>query len=93
MRVWPGYAVVVPAGTRVGEGYVVFLGKGDQLAPSALILMAEEIDRGGEVDLVYGDEDRAEGEDGERVPIFKPDFDLELLKDSSTRRRFANELT
>ncbi len=71
---------VVAPGARVGEGYVVFLRAGERLAPEALFLLAEEIDRHDGADLVYGDEDRA-GPDG-RVPHFKPDFDLELLRET-----------
>lgn len=59
--------------------YVGFLDHDDVLAPHALYMVALEINKHPEANLIYSDEDKI-GENGNRYdPYFKPDWNYELF--------------
>ncbi len=59
--------------------YVAFLDHDDELAPQALLCVAEEIEAHPEARIIYSDEDFLD-EHGERKnPHFKPDYNPDLL--------------
>lgn len=59
--------------------YVALLDQDDLLAEHALYMLAEAISDDPEVDVLYSDEDKLDGQ-GRRVdPHFKPDFNKDLL--------------
>lgn len=74
-----GLAAALSEGIDAATGdFVCLLGEGDLLAHDALWQLASAIDRNGEADLLYTDEDRIEH--GRHVrPHFKPDWDPDLL--------------
>lgn len=59
--------------------YVALLDHDDELAPHALYMVAEELSRHPDADLVYSDEDKLDEEGRRYDPYFKPDFNPELL--------------
>ncbi|BCU05741.1 hypothetical protein Atep_04180 [Allochromatium tepidum] len=60
--------------------WIGWMGAGDRLHPSALGLLRGHAAKSPEWRLIYTDEDRI-AEDGRRYhPVFKPDFDLDLLR-------------
>ncbi|ETA80691.1 glycosyltransferase [Youngiibacter fragilis] len=60
--------------------YILFMRPGDQLAPNALFEIASEIGTFG-YSAVYTDEDMVEASGIRHIdPIFKPDFNLDLLR-------------
>jgi len=68
--------------------WVCLIEAGDMLAPEALFLLADYIDRNSGWQCVYVDEDRID-EHGNRLDHrFKPDFNLELLRSSPYMGRF-----
>ena len=59
--------------------FVALLDHDDELAPDALVRVAQAVTAADDVDLVYSDEDKI-GEDGLRFdPYFKPDWNPELF--------------
>ena len=59
--------------------FVAFFDHDDELTEHALYLVAEEINRHPQADLVYSDEDRI-GEDGKLThPVFKPEWSPDLF--------------
>lgn len=58
--------------------FVVPLRPGDLLSPDALYAVADEIRLHPEAALVFGDEDRLDGEGSREKPFFKPDWSPEL---------------
>lgn len=58
---------------------VVFLDPGDELAPHALYMVAEELNMHPEAALVYSDEDRLDERRRRAEPLFKPDWNSDLL--------------
>lgn len=74
-----GLAAALSEGIDAATGdFVCLLGEGDLLTHDALWQLASAIDRNGEADLLYTDEDRIEH--GRHVrPHFKPDWDPDLL--------------
>ncbi|WP_286192221.1 glycosyltransferase [Roseomonas genomospecies 6] len=59
--------------------HVAFLDHDDRLAPDALLCMAEELAKA-PYPVLYSDEDRIGPDGRHRDPVFKPDFDPELLQ-------------
>ncbi|MCE9550500.1 MAG: methyltransferase domain-containing protein [Betaproteobacteria bacterium] len=59
--------------------WVSVIPAGDSLEPHALLLIAEGAYTNAEWRFIYVDEDSLEGDDKLSSPIFKPDFNLELL--------------
>jgi GT2 family glycosyltransferase len=58
---------------------VAFLDHDDELSPDALLEVVRVLQDGGDVDLIYSDEDKIDGQ-GQRVePFFKPDWSPDLL--------------
>lgn len=60
--------------------WLVFLASGDRLLPHALLAVATFIAAHPEVSLIYTDELAYACEQKQSVPIFKPDFNLGLLR-------------
>ena len=60
--------------------YVALLDHRDKLAPHALAMMADAINRHAEADVFYSDEDKVDGAGHRYDPYFKPDWNAELLK-------------
>lgn len=58
--------------------YVLVLGEGDELAPDALLRVAEAV-KATEADLVYSNEDRIDARGTRSEPIFKPGFSPDRL--------------
>lgn len=59
--------------------FVTFLDHDDELAAHALYMVAEEIVRHPDVDLIYSDEDRIDGSGQRESPYFKTDWNPDLL--------------
>ena len=59
--------------------YVVLLDHDDELAPHALYMMAEYIDRNPEAVVLYSDEDKIDEQGRRYDPYFKPDWNPDLL--------------
>lgn len=74
-----GVAAATSEGIDAATGdFVCLLGEGDLLAPDALWCLASAISNESQCDLIYTDEDSIER--GRHVrPIFKPDWDPDLL--------------
>lgn len=68
---------------------VAFLDHDDVLAPHALYLVALEVLRHPETDVVYSDEDKLDAEGRRWEPHFKPQFDPDLL----LAQNYLNHLT
>jgi GT2 family glycosyltransferase len=94
-----GIAEATNTAIRLGAGdYVGFLDQDDRLAPDALEVIAQALDRS-PADWLYSDEDRID-EHGCRVePFFKPDWSPDLLLSmmytahlSVYRREFLGEI-
>ncbi|GAA5786465.1 glycosyltransferase [Chitiniphilus shinanonensis] len=60
--------------------WLFLLHGGDRLEPSALLLLAEGIDEFEALTCCYLDEDAIDGDGGFGEPVFKPDFNLDLLR-------------
>ena len=60
--------------------YVALLDHDDELRPHALLEMAEAIVADPELDLLYSDEDKLDGEGRRFDPYFKPDWNPDLLR-------------
>lgn len=59
--------------------FIVLLDHDDELHPLALFEVVSALNRDAELDLIYSDEDKIDG-DGHRVcPAFKPDFDFDIF--------------
>ena len=50
-----------------------------EMAPYALYLVAEELRRWPDAEIIYGDEDRIDADDRRYAPDFKPDWNPDLL--------------
>ncbi len=61
------------------DEYVGFLDQDDELAPDALLSVAERIDQKHETDVLYSDEDHIDPGGPRRDPFFKPDWSPDLL--------------
>ncbi len=67
-------------GLRAARGALAaVLDDGDALAPHALFAMAQAIDRAGDADVWYSDEDRIAAGGRRTAPAFKPDWSPDLL--------------
>ncbi|WP_455924992.1 glycosyltransferase [Pseudomonas putida] len=75
---WP---VQLNSMLRELDGYDWFclLRAGDQLSPHALLLLCERIAERDAMQVCYWDEDALQA-DGYRAPVFRPDFNLDLLR-------------
>ncbi len=60
--------------------WVAFLDHDDELAEHALYLVAEEINRHPDADLIYSDEDKMDAHGRLLRPWFKPDWSPDLLR-------------
>lgn len=60
--------------------WLVFLAPGDRLLPHALLTVAEFIAAHPDVSLIYTDELAFDGKPERSIPIFKPDYNLSLLR-------------
>lgn len=66
---------------RASRPYIALLDHDDQLSPHALGAFAAELNRFGDVDVAYSDEDKLEHQTGRRVmPFYKPGFSMERLR-------------
>ena len=76
-----GIAGNTNAGIRAAKGnYIAFLDHDDMLDPHALELYARQIAAHDDIDLLYCDEDNFHESLSDRYsPIFKPDFNIDLL--------------
>ena len=54
--------------------FVVFLDHDDELAPHALLAIAQHIDAHPDTDLLYSDEDKINSGGARSLPLFKPDW-------------------
>jgi GT2 family glycosyltransferase len=59
--------------------FIGFIGQGDQLAPQALYMIAEEINSHPEASLIYTDEDMIDDRCQRSSPQFKTDWNLDLF--------------
>jgi GT2 family glycosyltransferase len=65
--------------TLAGGDYVTFIDHDDEIPPHALLLIAREVAKDADVDLIYTDEDKID-EAGRRFdPYFKPDWNRALI--------------
>jgi len=62
-----------------GYDWFCLLRAGDELSQHALLLLAERIAERDAMQACYWDEDALEA-DGHRAPVFRPDFNLDLLR-------------
>jgi GT2 family glycosyltransferase len=65
--------------TRVAGEFLLRLAAGGQLAPHALYLVAEEIDKAPEATIIYADEDEIDAAGRRANPHFKPDWNPDLF--------------
>jgi len=74
-------AVATNAALALAEGeFVVFVDHDDELAPHALLRLAQAIAAEPGVDLLYSDEDKLDGRGLRCLPYFKPDWSPTLLR-------------
>jgi len=73
----PASALAGALALASGE-YMVVLGEGDELAPDALLRVAEAV-RSTAADLVYSNEDRIDARGTRSDPVFKPGFSPDRL--------------
>ncbi|MDR1826902.1 MAG: glycosyltransferase [Methylobacteriaceae bacterium] len=59
--------------------YVAFLGHGDILAPHALYMIAEWLNKTPDAEILYSDEDKLDAGKRRYGPLFKPDWNCELF--------------
>ena len=59
--------------------FVVLLDHDDELSPTALYLVANEINLHPEVDILYSDQDKIDAQGNRREPCFKPDWNPDLF--------------
>lgn len=59
--------------------YVVLLDHDDELAPHALLRLAQVLDRQPEIEFIYTDEDKLDEQGHRCLPYFKPDWSPALL--------------
>lgn len=72
------------AGINASAGdYICFFDHDDTLEPDLLFSYAEAIDRDSEIDLLYCDEDKLMPDGTYTQPFFKPDFNLDLLRNNN----------
>jgi len=64
---------------QIEVDWIYLLGAGDELEPHSLLLLAERIDAFDQWTVCYSDEDSRLG-DVYQAPVFKPDFNLDLLR-------------
>src|SRR5207302_10952984 len=76
-----GISAASNAALDLADGdFIALLDHDDELAEHALFRMAEAIVADPDVDMLYSDEDKLEGEEGRRVrPFFKPDWSPEFF--------------
>lgn len=68
------------AAIRMASGdFIALLDHDDELAPEALLAVAEVIDQQPEVDFIYSDEDKIDALGRRCDPHFKPDFNQDLF--------------
>lgn len=85
-----GIAGATNAGLAVADGdFVAFLDHDDELAPHALLLVADALADQPELDVVYSDEDKIDATSRRYEPYFKPDYNRELL----LAQNYFNHLT
>ncbi|HVX67364.1 MAG TPA: glycosyltransferase family 2 protein, partial [Bryobacteraceae bacterium] len=65
--------------TLARGGYVAFLDDDDELAPDALLEIAEALERHPDAGFLYSDEDKISIDDRRYDPFFKPDWSPDLL--------------
>jgi GT2 family glycosyltransferase len=77
-------------GLRAARGELAaLLDDGDALAPHALFEMAQAIDRAGDADVWYSDEDRIAAGSRRTAPAFKPDWSPDVLLSCNYIGRFT----
>ena len=73
-------AVATNAALALAEGeYVVFMDHDDELAPHALLRLAQTLATAPDIDVAYSDEDKLDGQGLRCLPYFKPDWSPTLL--------------
>ncbi|GHG85274.1 glycosyltransferase [Comamonas sp. JC664] len=76
-----GIAKATDAGLAEARGaWVGFLDHDDTLAPHALAEMVLALEADPELEVLYSDEDRLDGEGRRAAPFFKPDWSPDLLR-------------
>jgi len=71
-------------GARFAHGdFICFLDQDDLLEPNLLYEYASAINKRENIDLIYCDEDRIDGNGRHSHPRFKPDFNLDLLRNNN----------
>lgn len=68
--------------------YICFLDSGDTLEPNALYAYARTAVDNPDVDVIYCDEDRIAADSTLVQPFFKPDFDIDLLRNRNYLHHF-----
>jgi GT2 family glycosyltransferase len=85
-----GIAEATNTGLAAADGeFVAFIDHDDELAVTALYVVADAIQRSSDVDVLYSDEDKIDEEGRRYQPYFKPDYNYELL----LAQNYFNHLT
>lgn len=72
------------AGIEVAKGdYICYFDHDDLIEPDLLFAYAEALNRHADIDMLYCDEDKLMPNGQLAQPFFKPDFDLELLRNNN----------
>ena len=65
---------------QIAKGeFIVLLDHDDLLAPQALFILVQALNRIPDADLIYSDEDKIDGNGVRRLPFFKPDWSPSLM--------------
>jgi GT2 family glycosyltransferase len=64
---------------RMSGAFAAWMGEEDALAETALYLLAEELNRHPDADIIYSDEDRIDSIGRRHEPHFKPDWNPDLF--------------
>ncbi len=75
-----GIAAASNAALEMAQGeFVAFLDHDDELAPQALLKIAEAVATHADVDMIYSDEDKIDADGVRSDPLFKPDWSPETM--------------
>lgn len=90
VRITEGAAPLWSDAFRLATGdYVAFVEPGDELAPEALFELIARLQSEPDLDVVYSDEDSIDRDGRREEPMFKPDWNPDLLLSTNYLQRFG----